>query len=146
MKIREISTEDLELLSYTDIAYQIIKQDKKAYNTPKLFEEICKLLKIEEKEMKEKIGDFYTSLTIDKRFLLLDSLEWDLKENHKVKVIVEEDLEDIIEEAEDSEDDLKEEDEIEGDDSHLNDIDENIDEEVDAFEDLSIISEEDLEE
>ena len=41
MKIRKKSIDELELMSYTDIAYEIIKEDKKQYNTPSLFKEGC---------------------------------------------------------------------------------------------------------
>ncbi len=145
MKIKEMSLEDLELLSYIDIAYKLIKETKKTYSTPKLFGEICKLLKIDEEEMKEKIGDFYTSLTIDKKFILLDNLNWDLKENHKVKVIVENDIEDQLEESDDLDEDVKlEDDAIIGD--EVDELDTTLDEDVDELEDLSIISEDELEE
>ena len=50
MSIREKNLEELELMSYTDIAYEIIKEDKKAYNTPNLFKEVCKLLELSEAE------------------------------------------------------------------------------------------------
>lgn len=148
MKIKEMSLEDLELLSYIDIAYKLIKETKKTYSTPKLFNEICKLLNIGEEEMKEKIGDFYTSLTIDKRFILLDNLNWDLKENHKVKIVLEDDIEDQLEEAEDSEEDIKlEDDAVTGDVvDELNELDEVIDDDIDELEELSIISEDELEE
>ena len=88
MSIREKDKLDLELMSYTDIAYEIIKEDKKQYNTPNLFREVCNLLELSEAEFEAKIGDFFTALTTDKRFILIDSVNWDLKENHVVKVIV----------------------------------------------------------
>ena len=48
-------------------------------------------------EYSEKIGDFYTSLTTDKRFILLDTAEWDLKDKHKVEIILDEDDEEEFE-------------------------------------------------
>ena len=39
MSIRKKDLLELELMSYTDIAYEIIKEDNKKYNTPKLFKE-----------------------------------------------------------------------------------------------------------
>ena len=88
MSIRKKDLLELELMSYTDIAYEIIKEDNKKYNTPKLFKEVCKLLQLSEEEMMEKIGDFFTALTTDGRFILLESTNWDLKENHIVKIVV----------------------------------------------------------
>lgn len=76
MSIREKDKLDLELMSYTDIAYEIIKEDKKQYNTPNLFREVCNLLELSEAEFEAKIGDFFTALTTDKRFILIDSVNW----------------------------------------------------------------------
>ena len=47
--------------------------------------------------MMEKIGDFFTALTTDGRFILINSTNWDLKENHKVKVVVDDGDEEDIE-------------------------------------------------
>lgn len=142
MNIRQIPLEELELLSYTDIAYELLKLDKNPKTTPVLFGEVCKLLKISEDNMFEMIGDFYTTLTTDKRFLLLDSAEWDLREFHVVKPIVDE------EEDEDSSlEEENEEEEIEGnEDDAITHEDDDFDDTDDSFEDLAIISEEELEE
>ncbi len=142
MDIRKMPLEELELLSYIDIAYELLKSDKKSKTTPELFGEVCKLLKIQEEQMFEMIGDFYTSLTTDKRFLLLESAEWDLKEFHVVKPIVE----DLDEEEEDLETDSDESTESEGpeEDSISNFDDDN--EPFEELEDLAIVSEDELEE
>lgn len=141
MNVRQMPLEDLELLSYTDIAYELLKLDKKAKTTPVLFGEVCKLLEISEDNMMEMIGDFYTTLTTDKRFLLLDSAEWDLKEFHVVKPIVDEE-EDEESSEEEEEEEIAEENE---DDAVVTD-DEDYDDTEDSLEDLAIITEEELEE
>lgn len=141
MNVREMPLDELELLSYTDIAYELLKLDKMPKTTPTLFGEVCKLLEISEDTMFELIGDFYTTLTTDKRFLLLESAEWDLKEFHIVKPIVDED-EDEDEEEESSED------VVEGteDEAVEDDMDDYDDEHDDDLDDLAIVSEEELEE
>ncbi|MEE0700234.1 MAG: DNA-directed RNA polymerase subunit delta [Bacilli bacterium] len=144
MNVRQMPLEELELLSYTDIAYELLKLDKKPKQTPVLFGEVCKLLNINEDTMLELIGDFYTTLTTDKRFLLLDSAEWDLKEFHVVKPIVDEDEEEVSEEPIDEDEDAEEtEDEavVEA----ADDFDDT-DDDMDDLEDLAIVSEEELEE
>lgn len=148
MSIRKKDKLDLELMSYCDIAYEIIKEDKKQYNTPNLFKEICKLLDLSEDEFESKIGDFFTALSTDQRFIFIDSTNWDLKENHVVKVVVDEGEDDIPEEAE------TEEDEEEIDDDSDNDIEEDIEDDYsddddipeDDLEDLTIMDEDDIEE
>ncbi len=145
MNVRQMPLEELELLSYTDIAYELLKLDKKPKTTPVLFGEVCKLLEISEDNMMEMIGDFYTTLTTDKRFLLLDSAEWDLKEFHAVKTIVD-DLEDedsSEEESEEEETASETEDEaVAGD---MDDFDDT-DDDMDDLEDLVVVTEEEMEE
>ena len=134
MKLKDMNRVDLELLSYTDLGYMILKENKKPMNTPSIFKTICDLLGYSDSEYTNKIGDFYTSLTTDKRFLLLDPAEWDLKENHVVKVELE-DEEEEIEETEDEEEEIEEE------------VDEDIevvDDDTDD-DDLSIVSEDEME-
>lgn len=143
MKLKEMKKEELELLSYTDLTEMILKENKKSMNTPSIFKKICELLELSDEEYANKIGDYYTSLTTDKRFLLLDSAEWDLKDRHKVEIVLDdEDDEDEEELEDDSEDEIEQE-----------EIDENIDEENDDDDlddeddigDLSIVDDEELE-
>ena len=148
MSIREKDKLDLELMSYTDIAYEIIKEDKKQYNTPNLFREVCNLLELSEAEFEAKIGDFFTALTTDKRFILIDSVNWDLKENHIVKVVVDDDSESDEEtdesEEENEEEEVETEEEMDEDDYSEDAIDD-IDDD-DDMDDLTIIDDEDIEE
>ncbi len=151
MSIRKKDILDLELMSYSDIAYEIIKEDKKQYNTPNLFKEVCKLLELSDEEFEEKIGDFFTALSTDKRFILIDSVNWDLKENHVVKVVVDEGEDEISEDISESD-----EDDEEVDDDSDNDIEEDIEDDYsdedmddipdDDLEDLTIMDEDELEE
>ena len=140
MSIRKMSLEELELLSYADIAYEILKEDKKSKTTPVLFGEVCRLLQINEDTMFEMIGDFYTTLTTDKRFLLVDG-SWDLKEFNSVKLIVD----DEDEEEEQEEEEVAEETEDEAVISDTDDYDD-VDDDMDDLEDLAIVSEDELEE
>jgi len=145
MSIRKKKLEELELMSYNDIAYEIIKDDKKKYDTKKLFKEVCNLLKLDEDTYLEQIGDFFTALTTDGRFILLDSKNWDLKENHKVKVVIDDGDEEEVEEGtldEEASDDLDEDLEDDYSDEAIDDSKE--DEE--DLQDLTIVDEDDIEE
>lgn len=151
MSIREKNLEELELMSYTDIAYEIIKEDKKAYNTPNLFKEVCKLLELSEAEFEEKIGDFFTALSTDQRFILIDSINWDLKENHVVKVVVDEgeeemesDEEEDVEDSSEEYEEIQTEDDLDEDDYSEDALDDDI--EDPGMEDLTIIDDDDIEE
>ena len=147
MSIKKKTIEELELMSYTDIAYEIIKEDKKKkYNTPTLFKEVCKLLKLSDEEFAEKLADFFTALTTDGRFILIDSTNWDLKENHAVKVVVDDGDE---EEIESDEEDGTEEDSEDTEDIEDDYSDEAVDsssEDEEDMQDLTIVDEEDIEE
>lgn len=136
MDLKKISKEELEFMSYTDIAYEKLKGSKKGFKTMDLFKEICSLLNIDEDEMQEKITDFFSSMTTDKRFILLENGKWDLKENHAVKLILDE-IEEEIEETEEIEE-MEEE--------SLDDYDSSNDIDEEDTDDLVIVDENELEE
>ena len=144
MKLKDMKIEDLEIMSYTDIAYLIFKEGSKTLTTSEVFKKICDLLDYTEDEFAEKIGDFYTSLTIDKRFVLLDNNKWDVRDNHSIKVELDEEDEEEEEITENEEEEIIEE-EIENDDTIYDDENDITDDE-DDMEDLSIITDEEEEE
>ena len=146
MSLKSMKKEELELLSNKDIAYMIIEEAKKKYNTADLFKKIIKLLGLPESEFDKKIADFYTALSTDKRFILLDNGKWDLRSNHtsdKVLKVTEEDEDDEDDEEETDEPEI--EDEIEEDnfdDTDESDYDDDTNEEL---KDLVVIDEDELE-
>lgn len=149
MKLKDMNITELKAMSYTDIAYMILKEEKKKINTPKLFKKVCDLLEYTDEEYEAKIGDFYTSLTTDCRFIILDTAEWDLKDKHIVKETVDEDDDEeadiSIEEVEDEEAEDEETDEL--DEDSIDNIDEEIDDDIDDdMEDLRVIEEDEEEE
>ena len=145
MKLKNMSKAEIEAMSYTDITYMLLKENKKPMNTAELFKSICELLELTEEEYSEKIGDYYTSLTIDKRFHMLENAEWDLMEKHKVELQIDDDEE--METEEDSEDEEETEDEeTEENIDSLDSLDDELDDVDDDTLDLSIVTEEELEE
>ena len=143
MKIKDMKKEELEVLSYADLTEMIIKENKKPMNTPSIFKKICELLELGEEEYTNQIGDYYTSLTTDKRFILLDSAEWDLKDKHKVKIDLEEDDEEEIFDEEEFEDESENEDELEDESIEVTDDEIDLD---DGMEELSIVTDDEMEE
>lgn len=143
MKLANLTPEELELMSYTDLTYMLLKENKKSMNTPTIFKEICNLLNYSDSEYENKIGDYYTSLTIDKRFVLLSNNEWDIRDNHSVEIIVDEDEEDEeVEEVEESNDQVEDE-EVEED--TIYDDESDLDDDNDLG-DLSIVDDKDIDE
>lgn len=139
MSLKNMKKEELELYTYVDIAEMILNESKKPLSTALIFKKICEVLEFSEEQYKEKIGTFYTSMTTDKRFISLENAEWDLRDRHAVKIVVvdeddEEDEDEEIEEEIENEEEIDDEEEI---------IDDDIDDEM---EDLSIITEEEIEE
>ncbi len=147
MDLKKLSPEELELMSYNDLTLEILKASKKPLNTALIFRQICDLLGYSDDDYANKIGDYYTLLTTDKRFILLDSNEWDVRDNHSVNLM---DMDDDTLESEESEeiDEMEEDDYDDGDevdvDIDIDDIDSSdIDEDI---EDLAVIDEDELEE
>ena len=141
--MKNIKKEDVANLSYKDITYLLLEQNNKGMNTLDLFRTIIELLDLPESTIDTKIADYYTSLTTDKRFLLVDGL-WDLRSRHtsdKVLVNVEdeEEEEENMEESEDMPDDL-EGDEFEGD----IDDDTSYDDDDDGLGDLVVLDEDEM--
>lgn len=144
MKIKDMSIEELESLSYTDLAEMILVENKKTMNTADIFKKICNLLELGEDTFSNKIGDFYISLTTDKRFILLDKGLWDLKDKHKVEINLEEDDEDLESVEEEDEEENNEEEIEEFDSIDVTDDEVDLDDDSDMDE-LTIVDDEDLE-
>ena len=139
MNINKMKKEELELLSFTDIAYEILRGEKISKSTVDVFRRISDLLELSEDEFASKIADFYTSLTTDKRFLALADGNWDLKERHSTKVVIDDD-DDMDVEIEEATDEIEETEDIN------TDYDENDDYDDDDLEDLVVIDTDENEE
>ena len=141
--LKNMKLEELEILSYADLTELILKEENKTFTTPVIFRKICDLLGYTDEEYTDKIGDYYTSLSTDKRFVFLDNNEWDLREKTPVAIVLDDD--------EDEEEEIEEEDEEEATDEYEEDIDSSIDDEElddndEELEDLAILTDEELEE
>ena len=142
MSIKNMTKEDLELLSNKDIT-NLLLEEKGKQSTPDLFKKIIKLLDLPESTFDQKIGDYYTSLTTDKRFILLEDGKWDLRSRHTSdKVIkVDDDEDEDIEEVEEEE----QEEETDDFDSIDSDDDDDIDSGDDDLKDLVVLDEDEIE-
>lgn len=141
MSIKKLKKDELELLSNKDIT-NILLEEKGKQNTAKLFKKIVELLELPEDTFDKKIGDYYTSLTTDKRFILLEDGTWDLRSRYTsdkiIKVIEEDDEEEEIEIE-------KEEVSAETDDFDSQDDDEDLSDADDDLKDLVVLDEDELE-
>ena len=147
MSLKTMKKDELELMSNKDIAYLILEESKRKLNTADLFKKIIKLLELPESTFEKKIADFYTALSTDKRFILLDNGKWDLRSNHtsdKVIKVSDEDDEEESDEENEEEAELEEDelDEDSYDDTEETDYDDETNEEL---KDLVVIDEDELE-
>jgi len=126
MKLNGLTKEELELMSYDDLAFLILKDENKKMKINDLFKKVCKILNLKDNIFESQIADFFEILTTDKRFTMLEDGSWDLKEKHSEKVVIDEDDDEIfIEETEEIEDEpnnLFEEEEEESTDEDLKDL------------------------
>ena len=141
MKLKDLSKEELESMSYDEIAYKIFEEENKKMKLTDLFKKICKLLDLDESEYENRIADFFQLISRDQRFTMLDKGYWDLKEKYKANIIMDNDEEEEIEESEDDLDITEEDDSY-----NYNDDNEDDDVEEDDLKDLVIISDDEEDE
>ncbi len=140
MAIAKLTSEQLDTMSYTDIAEYVLEQKGKKMKIADLFTEVIKLRGDDPKEIfEEKIGDFFGLVSSDNRFIMLDKGLFDLSKKHKNSINMnldeEEDEEEIVlDEEEEEEEDIIDYDEA---------IDVDDDQEEDDYKDLVIIDSDD---
>ena len=140
---KKLTKEELALMSYNDITNMLLKESPQA-TTLDLFTKIVDMLGLPKQTLESKIGEFYTALTNDKRFILLEDGTWDLKSNHKTQnFAIEDDLEDYEEEIEEEYDDIPETSE-ENEDIYSDDSEEDSGDVAEEYKNLVIVDEEDL--
>lgn len=143
MSLKKMTKDELELMSNKDITYLLLEESAKPINTLNLFKKIAKLLDLPESVIDLKIGDYYTSLATDKRFIMLEDGSWDLRSRHTsdkvIKIADEEDEEEEEEEKDENEEEIEED---SFDDTEDEDYDEETNEEL---KDLVVIDEDELE-
>ncbi len=110
-----------------------------------MFKKIIKLLELPESTFEAKIADYYTALSTDKRFILLEDGTWDLRSRHtsdKVVKITEDEEEETEENKDDIEESIEEDEEDSYDDKDDDDYNDDTNEEL---KDLVVIDEDELE-
>lgn len=140
MKLSKMKKDDIELLSYTNIAKLYLEENKTTMTTADLFKEICKLLELSDSEYQDKIADFFQSLSTSKEFILLNDGKWDLKSNHKVKIV----MDDLYEEKDEDDEDISLDDEELAEEDEYNSIDDEEEYAEEDLADLTILNEDEL--
>ncbi len=142
MKKLTLTAEQLESMSYADVAKFVLENSSKPVSLQDLFKEVIRLMGLPESDFDAHIFDFFTLLSNDKNFIMLEKGMWDLTVRHQNKISIIKDTEaDDEEEIEESDDE-----EIEEDDSEVNYDDSSLDDDdaEDDFKDLVIINDDEL--
>ena len=94
--------------SMVEVAYELMQKKQGAQKFVKFYEEVAAILAMSEEEAEQNISKFYTKLTLDERFVLLEDNTWDLRERQSFdKVHI--DMNDIYSEIEEEEKEMEEE-------------------------------------
>ena len=141
MKLTTVKKEDLETLSFDDIAYIILKEKGKKMKITDLFKIICDTLDLGDSAYENQIGDFFALMSTEKRFIQLEKGYWDLRENHTAEISIKEIEDELDDEVETINDDKEEVTENEG--SYYDELDDAEDEaeDDDDYKDLVIVDE-----
>ncbi len=142
--MKDLKKEDIENMSYKDITYLLLDKSNTGMNTLDLFTKIINLLELPEDTIDTKIADFYTSLTTDKRFLMVDGL-WDLRNRHTSDKLPSSPDEEEDEESIENQEDEIEEDEEPNFDEEMIDDDTSYDDDDDGLSDLVVLDEDEIE-
>ncbi|PQD96088.1 DNA-directed RNA polymerase subunit delta [Pradoshia eiseniae] len=164
MTLAKMSVEDIREMAFIEIANLLLIEKKEAIDFKVMMDEIQKLLGLSNEEVAEKIGQFYTDLNVDGRFISIGDNRWGLKGWYPVeqveeetvpaskvkkkkgkKVVDDDDLVDFDAIDEDDEDlDFDDIDDYDDDDDDEDLIDDDFDEDVDDDDDDLIEDEEEI--
>ena len=98
--------------SLIEYAYEFVSKHKESVNFKEIWEYVKKEAGLTEEQANAKVGQFFTNMMLDGRFITLGENEWDLRERHvfdKVHI----DMRDVYSDVQTSDDDIEEKDEEE---------------------------------
>jgi len=98
--------------SLIEIAYEFVSAHQESVNFKDIWEYVKKEANLSEDAANAKVGQFFTNMMLDGRFITLGENEWDLRERHSFdKVHI--DMKDVYSDVQTSDDDIEEEEEEE---------------------------------
>jgi len=136
-KLNEIPKDELELMSYDDIAYLILEETNTKMKINDLFQKICDALELSEDDFVNQIADFFEILTTNQKFIMLSDGYWDLRTRHSEKIVIE-DEEEEYEEVPEEENNIEE---TTNEDTYYDESDMDDDTNDDDLKDLVVIDE-----
>ncbi len=138
-----LTDEQLETMSYAEVAKYVLENSTEPMSIQDLFKEVIRLMKLPESEFEARIFDFFQLLSNDHVFIMLEKGMWDLTIRHQNKISITKDTSDEDEEEE-TEEEIDEE--ITEDDSEVNYDDDSLDDDLeeDDYKDLVIVNDDEL--
>ena len=102
--------------SMVEVGYELLEKKQGPQKFNKFWGEVSEVLGLDVNEAEEYVSDFYTNLSLDERFVLLEDNTWDLRERQSFEKVhidmndvyseIEEEEKEQVEEAEDDEDEV----------------------------------------
>ncbi len=68
--------------SMLEVAYEVVGASSKSLTFKELYDEVATKLAMNDDEKNDRIGNFYTQLTLDGKFVVLMDNTWDLRSRH----------------------------------------------------------------
>jgi DNA-directed RNA polymerase subunit delta len=90
VSLKQLSKEELRQTSFIELAHEILVEKKQAMAFEAIVKEIKGLLEISDKEVRNRLLQFYTDLNIDGRYIAMGDNRWGLREWYPVDQIEEE--------------------------------------------------------
>ncbi|XJZ27168.1 DNA-directed RNA polymerase subunit delta [Bacillota bacterium Lsc_1132] len=90
MGIAHYSKEQLQEMSFIEIAFEFLKDSKQPISFNELMNEMAGALGLSNEEVRKKIAQFYTDMNIDGRFLAIGENRWGLRTWYPVDTVEEE--------------------------------------------------------
>ena len=90
MKLANLSKEEVSELALIEIANLLLIEKKEAIDFKVMMDKIQKLLGLTDEEVSAKMGQFYTDLNVDGRFISIGDNRWGLKGWYPVEQVEEE--------------------------------------------------------
>ncbi|WP_353057606.1 DNA-directed RNA polymerase subunit delta [Mesobacillus subterraneus] len=79
LSLKHYSKEELQEMSFIEVAFELLKEKKQAVTFKELTDEITKILGLNKADLTEKMVQFYTDLNIDGRFMSQSESRWGLR-------------------------------------------------------------------
>lgn len=112
MKLRQIPKDEIEFMSYDDVALVVLQEGNRKMKLRDIFAKVCKFKGLSDEVVDEQLVDFFELMSTNKRFIMLENGYWDLQSRHKLdENILDDDEDEEIIDNDDLDEEIVEEDE-----------------------------------